>query len=73
MDSGTVYIIPSNSFGYAEWEGSVIPTAKFYETDGLRWHLQVVKSTGSVIIEPNFITKLSLKPTESARPASLMD
>lgn len=73
VDSGTVYIIPSNSFGYAEWEGSVIPTAKFYETDGLRWHLQVVKSTGSVIIEPNFITKLSLKPTESARPASLMD
>lgn len=70
VDSGTVYIIPSNSFGYAEWEGSVKPFAKFYEDDGMTWHLQVAKSTGSVVIEPNFITKLSLKPTASARPST---
>lgn len=68
VESGTAYIIPSNSFGYAEWEGSVKPTAEFHATDGLKWHLQIVKSTGSVIIEPNFITKFSMKPTETPRP-----
>lgn len=70
VESGTAYIIPSNSFGYAEWEGSVKPTAEFHATDGLQWHLQIVKSTGSVIIEPNFITKFSMKPTETARPTT---
>lgn len=68
VESGTAYIIPSNTFGYAEWEGSVKPFAKFYEDDGMTWHLQVAKSTGSVIIEPNFITKFSMKPTTTARP-----
>lgn len=68
VESGTAYIIPSNTFGYAEWEGSVKPFAKFYEDDGMQWHLQITKSTGSVIIEPSFITKFSMKPTEHARP-----
>lgn len=68
VDSGTSYIIPSNSFGYGEWEGSVKPTAEFHATDGLKWHLQIVKSTGSVVIESNFITKFSMKPTTTARP-----
>lgn len=68
VESGTAYLIPSNSFGYAEWEGAVDPTAEFHKTDGLKWHLQVVKSTGSVIIEPNFITKFSMKPTDTPRP-----
>lgn len=70
VDSGTAYIIPSNSFGFAEWEGSVIPTAEFHSTDAMRWHLQIVKSVGCVIIEPNFITKFSMKPTTTARPST---
>ena len=68
VESGTAYIIPSNSFGYAEWEGSVDTTAEFHKTDAMRWHLQIVKSTGSVVIEPNFITKFSMKPATSTRP-----
>lgn len=70
VESGTSYIIPSNTFGYAEWEGSVMPTAEFHPTDALRWHLQVVKSVGCVIIEPNYITKFLVKPAESKRPVS---
>lgn len=70
VESGTAYLIPSNTFGYAEWEGSVKPFSKFYEDDGMQWHLQVAKSTGSVVIEPTFITKFSMKPTTTARPAA---
>lgn len=71
LESGTAYLVPSNSFGYAEWEGGVDPTAEFYKTDGMKWHLQVVKSTGSVIIEPTFITKFSMKPTATPRPTAV--
>lgn len=71
VESGTAYVIPSNTFGYAEWEGSVKPTAEFHPTDGLKWHLQIVKSTGCVIIEPNFITKFTMKPATQKRPEAL--
>ena len=37
----------------------------------MKWHLQVVKSTGSVIIEPTFITKFSMKPTATPRPTAV--
>lgn len=59
---GSIYVIPSNSFGYAEWEGSKEATADYFATDAQRWHLQMVKSVGVVIIEPEFITKFSVKP-----------
>ena len=70
VPTGTAFVIPSNTFGFGEWEGSAKPFSKFVEDDGMRWHLQVVKSIGVVVIEPNFITKVTLKPTETARPAT---
>ena len=72
VPTGTAFIIPSNSFGFAEWEGSVKSTAKFVDDDGMCWHLQVVKSIGVVLIEPNYITKVTMKPNESKRPAAAM-
>lgn len=68
VPTGTAFIIPSNSFGFGEWEGSVKPFAKFVDDDGMRWHLQVVKSIGVVVIEGNFITKVTMKPNENTRP-----
>lgn len=56
-----IYIIPSNTVGWAEWEGSIDTTAEFHKTDGMRWHLQVVKSVGTVVIEPESITQFSCK------------
>jgi len=70
VPTGTAYIIPSNTFGFGEWEGSVKPFSKFVEDDGMRWHLQVVKSIGVVVIEPNFITKVTMKPSETVREAT---
>lgn len=72
VPTGTAYIIPSNTFGFGEWEGSVKPFSKFVEDDGMRWHLQVVKSIGVVVIEPNFITKVTMKPSEAKRPATTL-
>ena len=71
VTSGEIYIIPSNTFGYAEWEGTAEASAEYFATDAQQWHLQMVKSVGVVIIETNYITKFSIKPTESARPAAV--
>lgn len=46
------YVIPSNVVCFAEWEGSQRGDAVFVPTDGLRWHLQAVKSIGVVAAEP---------------------
>lgn len=62
VESGEIYIIPSNTFGYAEWEGSIESTAEYHPTDSQRYHLQIVKSVGVVVIEPEFITKFQVKP-----------
>lgn len=59
--NGVAYIIPSNTFGWAEWEGSEETTAEYHATDAQRWHLQIVKSVGPVIIEPKSITKFEFK------------
>lgn len=56
-----IYVIPSNTFGWAEWEGSEDVTAEFHKTDAMRWHLQIVKSVGPVVIEPESITQFSCK------------
>lgn len=56
-----IYIIPSNTFGYAEWEGSEEATAEYHATDGQRWHLQIVKSVGPAVIEPESIIQFSCK------------
>lgn len=71
VPTGTAFLIPSNSFGFAEWEGSVKSTAKFVDDDGMCWHLQVVKSIGVVLIEPRYITKVTMKPNANARPRAL--
>ena len=59
--NGYVYIIPSNTFGYAEWQDGIHPVAEFHETDGRRWHLQIVKSLGVVTIEPESITQITFR------------
>lgn len=59
--NGVAYIVPSNTFGYAEWEGSEEATAEYHATDAQQWHLQIVKSTGVVIIEPESIMKFQFK------------
>lgn len=58
---GTFYIIPSYTFGFAEWENSVKTDMVFFPTDGRTWHLQVSKSVGVVVIEPTKITKFTFK------------
>lgn len=55
------YVIPSNTFGYAEWEGSEEVTAEYHPTDAQRWHLQVVKSVGVTVIEPESISQFVFK------------
>lgn len=59
--NGVAYIIPSNTFGWAEWEGSEETTAEYHATDAQQWHLQIVKSVGPVVIEPSSITKFQFK------------
>lgn len=53
------YIIPSNTVCFAEWEGSMRGDAVFVPTDGLRYHLQAVKSVGVALAEPAMITQLA--------------
>ena len=60
--SGTMYVIPSNAVGFAEWEGQNSAVAPYYETDGMRYHCQAVKSGGAICIEPSVITKVTSKP-----------
>lgn len=62
LTKGTNYIIPSYTFGFAEWENSVGTDIEFHATDGRKWHLQVYKSVGAVVIEPSKITKFTTKP-----------
>lgn len=58
---GTFYIIPSYTFGFAEWENSINTDMVFMPTDGRTWHLQITKSVGTVVIEPTKITKFTFK------------
>ncbi|MBR8748701.1 hypothetical protein IX317_000360 [Fusobacterium sp. DD29] len=58
---GTLYVVPSYTFGFASWENSVGTDTVFVPTDGRKWHLQVYESCGVVIIEPTKITKVSVK------------
>lgn len=60
--SGTLYIVPSNTCGVANWKGTEKATAEFHETDSARWHLQNRKYVGAICIEPEFITKFTFKP-----------
>lgn len=61
ITKGTLYVIPSYTFGFAEWENSVGNDMVFVPTDGRTWHLQVYKSVGVVVIEPTKITKFTFK------------
>lgn len=58
---GTFYIIPSYTFGFAEWENSITTDMVFMPTDGRTWHLQITKSVGVVVIAPEKITKFTFK------------
>ena len=58
---GTFYIIPSYTFGFAEWENSINTDMVFMPTDGRTWHLQITKSVGTVVIAPTKITKFTFK------------
>lgn len=58
---GTFYIIPSYTFGFAEWENSINTDMIFMPTDGRTWHLQITKSVGVVVIAPTKITKFTFK------------
>ena len=58
---GTFYIIPSYTFGFAEWENSITTDMIFMPTDGRTWHLQITKSVGVVVIAPTKITKFTFK------------
>nr|DAK42918.1 MAG TPA: head protein [Caudoviricetes sp.] len=58
---GTFYIIPSYTFGFAEWENSITTDMVFMPTDGRTWHLQITKSVGVVVIAPTKITKFTFK------------
>lgn len=60
--SGTIYIVPSNTCGCANWKGTEKAVAEFHETDGARWHLQNRKYMGAKCIEPKYITKFTFKP-----------
>lgn len=62
VPKGTLYVIPSYTFGFAEWENSIKTDCEFHATDGRTWHLQITKSYGVVPIEPTKITKFSVKP-----------
>lgn len=63
LPSGTIYIVPSNTCGYAAWKGTEKAVAEFHETDSARWHLQNRKYVGAICIEPKFITKFTFKAT----------
>lgn len=58
---GTFYIIPSYTFGFAEWENSITTDMVFIPTDGRTWHLQITKSVGVIVIAPEKITKFTFK------------
>lgn len=59
LPTGEIWLIPSNTVCFAEWEGSTRAAAEFFETDGMRWHLQAVKSVGVAIAEPTSIGRFS--------------
>lgn len=61
VQKGTIYIIPSYTFGVAEWDNSIKSDMVFFPTDGRTWHLQISKSVGVVVIEPTKITKFNFK------------
>ena len=63
VPSGTIYIVPSNTCGFATWKGTEKGVAEYHETDGARWHLQNRKYVGAICIEPKFITKFTFKAT----------
>lgn len=61
VDKGTTYVIPAYTFGYAEWENSLETVAEYHATDAMMWHLQVTKTGGAVLIEPDKIAKITTK------------
>lgn len=58
-ENHTMYLMPSNSVCFAEWEGSMRVDAEFHPTDAMRWHLQTYKSVGAEVAEAHVITKIS--------------
>lgn len=64
--SGTMYIVPSNTCGYANWKGMEKAVAEYHETDSSRWHLQNKKYMGAICIEPKYITKFEFKVATAA-------
>lgn len=61
-DGKKVYLIPSNTVCFGEWEGSLIADAVFVPTDARRYHVQAVKSLGVVVPEPTMITEFTVTP-----------
>lgn len=54
-----MYLVPSNTICFAEWENSIDVTAELHKTDGMKWHLQIVKSVGVKVAESKYIVKLT--------------
>ena len=64
MKAGEVFLIPSNTVAFAEWEGSTIGDAIWVPSDARTWHLQAIKSVGAIGIEGKSIALLSSTSTE---------
>lgn len=61
VEKGKAYIIPSGSFGYAEWKGGLRSTLEYHETDAERYHIQAVEDIGAVAIDKKAIIEFSFK------------
>lgn len=58
-ENNVMYLVPSNTICFAEWENSIDVTAELHKTDGMKWHLQIVKSVGVKVAEGHHIIKIT--------------
>lgn len=59
-----IYIVPSGTLCWFEWENSMQTTAVYFPTDNMRWHLQATKSVGCKVCDGARITVLTVaEPT----------
>lgn len=62
-----IYVVPSGTLCWFEWENSMKTVAQYFATDNMRWHLQATKSVGCKVCDGARITKLKVaKPTFNA-------
>lgn len=62
LEDGEIYVVPSGTACWFEWENSMVAHAEFKPFAGMTWFLQAVKSVGCKVSDGARITQIKVAP-----------